>query len=159
MIAWDLLFLVYLLLFLIIGFGVSFSGSSSDEDRRLGYALILLGLLALLPILNNFFGNQVLEATVYEINKTNAASKISTELSTEDITTKIEPSNEILQPYQVAVYPTDERKVKILNNRNSLWRLKFNKQEIQLQLRKGKRYRFRVYGLVGRKNILDIEEL
>jgi len=153
----DLVILGFFLIFLIMlvaafGFEKRLWGTGSRIFSILGF-VILLGL-----ILNNYFGNETVVGTVSEINKTSSDLKITSEIS-EDPRITIENTQGILKAYQVAVYIEEEKKLRIYNNNNSIWRFKFNKDEIQLHLEKGRKYKLRLHKLVFRKNILDIEEL
>ena len=63
----------------------------------------------------------------------------------------------VLGEYEIAVRIPSEIKVEILENNNSLLWFKFDKREIQLSVKLGQRYKFRVYGLIGKRNILEIK--
>ena len=116
----------------------------------------LLFVFLLIFILNNYIGNEVIEGTVYAVSKISADKTVRVELST-SLKTEIQPSRDILKAYEVAIYPTGSKKLSILKNNNNLWRLKFNKREIQLQIEAGKRYKFRVHRLFLRRNIIEIQ--
>ena len=121
---------------------------------------LLLFLAMLFLIINNYFGNQIIVGTVYAVSKEDAEGKVKgVEFSLSGVKTEFEaPKEGILKAYEVAIVPQTSKKLFILNNDNTIWRLKFHKREIQLQLEPGKTYRFKVHRLLFRKNILDIQE-
>jgi len=109
-------------------------------------------------ILNNYLGNEQIDAIVLDVNKsTSSVENVSVDFSGKKV--GVQPSGEILKPYEVAVSPLGTQNVLILKNDNSLWRAKFNKREIQIQLEPGKKYRFYVHRLFIEKNILKVEKL
>ncbi len=154
-VLWNVLLLVAFLLSSVMVFAAYFT------ERGLWgvggtIAATILFLALLLCVVNNYLGSQTIVATVYEVNKTDSDMTVKVEVSSTP-KAEIEQSNTILKAYKVAVYPSDSKRLVILSNDNSLWRLKFNKREIQLQLEKDKQYSFRIYRWVFGKNILSIE--
>lgn len=150
-----LIWLLFTLFLLLLSFGFI-----EDEDWGKGWkiTLFLVFLIPLTFILNTYLGNETVVGTVSEVNKTRSDIQVTSEISP-DPKVVVESTQGILKAYQVAVYFEEGKKLKIFNNNNSLWRFKFNKGEIQLQLEKGRKYKFRLHKLFIQKNILDIEEL
>jgi hypothetical protein len=113
---------------------------SQKENRTAALvAVVIAGLL----IADNYVGTETFEGTVDKAGGTRRASVF-------------QPSPEI-KTYQVAVYPAGGKMLRILKNNNSLWHLKFNKEPLQLQMQPGRKFIFHVYGLVFKKDILNIK--
>jgi hypothetical protein len=122
---------------------------------------VIVGAAIILPcfliIANNYVGNERIVAVVKAINKsTSDVKRVSVDLSGGF---EQERTNDILRPYEVAVTPVGTKDLFILKNDNTLWRAKFNKREIQLQLEPGKKYRIYVHRLFFRRNVLKVEQL
>jgi hypothetical protein len=127
---------------------------NTTAARLVGAAIIFPCFLL---IVNNYLGNERIDAVVQAVNKkSSSVERVSVDFSGG---IEQERTNEILQPYEVAVTPIGAKNLVIINNDNTLWRAKFNKREIQLQLEPGKKYRIYVHRLVFGKNILKAEEL
>ena len=114
----------------------------------------------MLFVVNNYLGNEVIEGTVQSVNKTSSDVKSSSvEVTGSSVAIAQEKSNEILKPYEVSVRVSDKKKIRIFNNDNNIWRWKFNKREIQLQLQEGETYWISVDRFLFGTNILSIEEI
>lgn len=123
-------------------------------------------------VINQYLGNDSFQGKVYAINKTQKKAKIKVSLKPKvkvgmqngfeiEAGPEVEielPDEEILKPWHVAIYVPEKKKLVILKNNNTLFRWKFNREDIQLQLQQGRTYRFYVHRLI-KKNILKIEEL
>ena len=155
----DILWSVLLFSWFLIACGMLTAALFWERDQwGKGPTLLAVVMFAGLAfgIVNNYLGNQVIEGTVYAVSKTGSDNKVKIEFA-EKLKTEIESSQEILQSYEVAIYPANSKKVLILNNSNNIWRLKFNKRDLQLGLQAGSKYRFRVHRRFFGKNILDFE--
>jgi hypothetical protein len=148
------LFLWFILALFMLGAALFFERDNWNKADIL--VVIVLFVVCLAFILNNYLGNEVIEGVVFAVSKTASDGTVKVEIS-DTVSTEFESSNEILRSYEVAIYPTGSNQLQILTNDNNLWRLKFNKRAIQLQLEPGKKYRFIVHRLFFGKNILDIE--
>lgn len=134
----------------------AFIGERDQWGRGTTALTVVIFIVLACGILNNYLGNQVIEATVYAVSKTDFDGKAKIEFS-DKVKTEIESSGEILRAYEVAVYPSGSQRLLILSNSNNLWRWKWNKRELQLQIQPGKKYRFRVHRRWLGKNILDLD--
>ena len=146
---------------LLIGAGMVWAAFIGERDQWgpiSRVAAVLAFLLPLAWILNDYLGNETMDGVVTSVSKVANDGAAKVEVST-SIKAEFGASPEILKPFEVAIYPTGTKKLRILSNTDSIFRLKFNKRELQLQLEAGKRYRFRLHRLFRQKNILDIEPL
>jgi len=134
---------------------------AKEEPESKSSTLVIVGAVIILPcfliIANNYVGNERIIAEVKAVNKkTSDVKRASFDLGGGF---EQERTNKILRPYEVAITPVGTKNLLILKNDNTLWRAKFNRREIQLQLEPGKKYRIYVHRLVFQKNILRVEQI
>lgn len=143
-----------------VGLVVGIVDKSERAHMSLGFWVAFCSIFLLTGALaaNNYLGDTTITGTVYAVSKKAGDSSVKLQFS-KAISAEIEPSNELLQSFEVAIFPTGSRQLMVLKNWNSIWRLKFDKRVIQIQLEPDRTYRFRVHRLFFRKNILAIEEI
>ena len=144
---------------LLIAYGILLIAISSDKYKR-GQAIIIF--FAILLILSPFVFNDTLPRTWVsgKVKMVHKGGNIEVSASIgQSPSLTVKKEDKILEEYEVAVLPDEEKEVVIFSNDNSIYNWKWNRRAIQIQLQPDKRYRFLVVGLVGQKNIVKIEKL
>lgn len=146
-----LLFWTLIALIQIIGI-FTFLRYDWDDGAKL-YAIIQF-LVVISLVLNNYLGTEIINGKVYAVSKVNSDQTVTTVISSNP-STQITRSLDILEAYEVALLPSNDNTLRIINNKNNLWQFKFNKRAIQIQVQPDSIYKFRIHRLVG-KNIVEI---
>ena len=166
----DILFDIFIILLALCGMGLLIKGIhdyrvtwTRDDAPLWVIPGVVILLISALFIADSYLGGQSIEAVVIQAYKGHTEEKseeVSISLSGEfGIKSQQKDEKKILKEYEVAVVLEQSKEASIFTNDNDLFRWKFNNRAIQVHMETGKRYKFKVYGFLGYKNILEVSEI
>lgn len=168
----DILFDIFIILLALCGMGLLIKGLydyrvTRTSTYRYWDLWVISGVVILLIsaffIADSYLGGQSIEAVVIQAYKGHTEEQ-SNEFSISPsgefgIKSQQKDEKKILKEYEVAVVLEQSKEASIFTNDNDLFRWKFNNRAIQVHMETGKRYKFKVYGFLGYKNILEVSEI
>lgn len=155
----EILFDIFLILLALCGAALILYGLY--EGLWVPAIIAAIMLLTFIFFINDSYSNiQWIEGMVVQVYKGHVEEQ-SEELTFSfrgevGIKSETKEERKILREYEVAVLIEPSKELTIFTNDNDLFHWKFNKRAIQVHLKEGKKYKFRVYGFLGYKNIKKV---